>query len=316
MKKHITILIFILTVSPLIFAQRVILNQTFENAGFTGPDSLPANWVAVDADNTNPSYPNAVWKVRDTSATFPGVNASIHSRANFYTPRSISIPWRSGDPVADDWIFTDSLRIQTGDTLKFWMLLGTPADSILGVNLTNYIDTMQVWVCFDQDPAATLAKLGPTIRSADSNNVWNEYKYDLSAYAGQKIYIAFRYYMNTTVDGLWCNIDNVWVGNLSGTGIGIQQIGNEIPRKFELKQNYPNPFNPVTNIEFSIAKTNKVNLIVYNSIGQVVSTLVNQELKPGIYKYDFNATGLPSGSYYYRLTAGDFVQTNKMILVK
>ena len=314
MKKALLILLLAVILCPSILSQRVLLNETFETSGFTGPDSLPANWVAVDADNTNPSYPNAVWKVRDTNSTFPGVNASIKSRANFYTPRSISIPWRAGDPVADDWVFTDSLNIQAGDSLKFWMLLGTPADSILGLNLTNYIDTMQVWICFDQDPSATLAQLGPTIRSADSSNVWNEYKYDLSTYAGQKIYVAFRYYMNTTVDGLWCNIDNVWVGNQSA--IGIQQIGNEVPKRFELKQNYPNPFNPVTNIEFSVAKTRDVSLVIYNSLGQLVSTLVNQELKPGTYKYDFNASGLPSGSYFYRLTAGDFVQTNKMILVK
>lgn len=315
MKKTITILLFILTISPFIYSQRILMNETFETSGFVGPDSLPSNWVAIDADGTNSTYPNAIWRVRDTSATFPGVNAGIRSRANFYTPRGMSIPWRAGDPVADDWVFTDSLRIATGDTLKFWMLLGTPADSILGINFTNYIDTMQVWVSLDQDPSTAVTKLA-TIRSADSNNVWNQYMYDLSAFNGQKVYIAFRYYMNTTVDGLWCNIDNVWVGNLSGSGIGIEQIGNGVPRTFELRQNYPNPFNPVTNIEFDIAKTKFTNLTIYNSIGQVVATLVNQELKPGTYKYDFNASGLPSGSYYYRLTAGDFVKTNKMILVK
>ncbi len=313
MKKIFTVFIFILAISPFIYSQRVLMNETFESSGFVGPDSLPTNWVAVDADGTNSSYPNAIWRVRDTSATFPGVNAAIKSRANFYTRRSISIPWRAGNPVADDWVFTDSLRIQTGDSLKFWMLLGTPADSILGINLTHYIDTMQVWVCFDQDPAAALTKLA-TIRSSDSDNVWNQYKYNLSTYNGQKIYIAFRYFMNTTDDGLWCNIDNVFVGNSSA--IGIQQIGSEVPRTFELKQNYPNPFNPVTNIEFSIAKTRDVSLVIYNSIGQLVQTLVNQELKAGNYKYDFNASGLPSGSYYYRLTAGDFVRTNKMILIK
>jgi len=313
MKKLFTILLLASILTPFLYSQRIVMNQTFETAGFTGPDSLPTNWVQVDQDGTNPSYPNAVWKVRDTSATFPGVNASVHSRANFFTPRGLSIPWRAGDPVADDWVFTDSLNIQAGDSLRFWMLLGTPADSILGVNFQNYIDTMQVWVCVDQDPAAAITKLS-TIRSADSSNVWNEYSYDLSSYAGQKIYIAFRYYMNTTVDGLWCNIDNVFVGNRSA--IGIQPISTEVPKRFELKQNYPNPFNPVTNIEFSIVKGGFVNLVIFNALGQQVSTLVNQDLKAGSYKYDFNASGLPSGTYYYRLTSGEFTQTNKMILVK
>jgi hypothetical protein len=59
-----------------------------------------------------------------------------------------------------------------------------------------------------------------------------------------------------------------------------------------------------------------VNLIVFNSLGQEVKTLVNQDLKAGSYKVDFNAGYLPSGVYYYRITAGDFVKTNKMILVK
>lgn len=315
MKRNLLIVMLIALLAPLSFSQRIILNQTFETAGLTGSDSLPTNWVAVDADGTNSNYPNAVWRVRDTSATFPGVNASVKSRANFFTRRGLSIPWRAGDPVADDWVFTDSLRIQSGDTLKFWMLLGTPADSILGgINLTHYIDTMQVWVCTDQDPVAALNKLA-TIRSSDSDNVWNEYKFNLSAYNGQKIYIAFRYFMNTTVDGLWCNIDNVWVGNSSA--IGIQPINSSVPRHYELKQNYPNPFNPVTNIEFSIVHTNHVSLVIYNSVGQEVANLVNQQLAPGTYKYDFNASNLPSGSYYYRLTAGDdFVKTNKMILVK
>lgn len=312
MKKILFTFLFLLLLSPVLFSQRILMNETFETSGLGG-DSLPPNWFSLDDDGTNPGFPNAVWRVRDTSATFPGVNASIHSRANFFTRRSISIPWRAGDPVADDWVWTDSLRIATGDSLIFTMLLGTPADSILGINLTNYIDTMQVWVCSDQDPAAVLQKLA-TIRSSDSDNVWKEYKYNLSSFNGQKIYIAFRYYMNTTVDGLWCNIDNVFVGNRNA--IGIQPISSNVPKRFDLKQNYPNPFNPVTNIEFDLAKNEFTTLIVYNSNGQLVETLVNQNLNAGSYKVDFNASKLASGTYFYRLIAGDFVKTSKMILVK
>jgi hypothetical protein len=175
------------------------------------------------------------------------------------------------------------------------------------------IDSMQVYVCADQVPELQIQKLA-TIIASDTSNVWTQHKFDLSQFNGQTICVAFRYNMNVSVDGLWCNIDDVFIGNHSA--IGIQPISTEIPEKFDLRQNYPNPFNPVTNIEFSIAKTSNVNLVVYNTLGQVVSELVNQELKPGIYKYDFNASNLPSGTYLYRLTAGTFVKTNKMILVK
>ncbi|HEY3250598.1 MAG TPA: choice-of-anchor J domain-containing protein [Ignavibacteria bacterium] len=312
MKRIFLLFCFALILASTAFSQRILINEVFETSGLNA-DSLPTNWAQFDVDQTNPTYPLAVWHVRDTSANFPGVNADLHSRANFYTRRSVSIPWRAGDPVADDWLITDSLRIQTGDSLIFWMLLGTPADSIIGFNLTDYIDTMQVWVCFFQDPGATLQKLA-TIRSADSNNVWNEYKYNLSPWAGQLIYIAFRYYMNTTVDGLWVNIDNVFVGNHSA--IGIKPISTEIPKRFDLKQNYPNPFNPVTNIEFDIAKSEFVKLIIYNSTGQEVETLVNQNMTPGSYRVDFNAKNLASGTYFYRLITDDFVKTNKMVIVK
>lgn len=313
MKKLFYTLLFFIVLSPIGLSQRILINENFETSGLTGPDSLPTGWLAFDEDGTNPSYPNAKWRARDTSADFPGVNASIHSRANGFSKRSISVPWRAGDPVANDWFITPELSIQAGDSLIFWMLLGTPADSILGLNLTHYIDTMQVWVCLAQDPNIAIEKLA-TIRSSDSDNVWNKYSFNLSSYAGQNIYIGFRYYMNTTVDGLWCNIDDIFIGNHSA--IGIQQINSEVPMRFDLKQNYPNPFNPVTNIEFDIAKTEQVNLVIFNSLGQEVATLVNQQLTPGTYKYDFNASGLPSGAYFYRITAGNFVKTNKMILSK
>ncbi|MCX7878803.1 MAG: T9SS type A sorting domain-containing protein [Ignavibacteria bacterium] len=83
-----------------------------------------------------------------------------------------------------------------------------------------------------------------------------------------------------------------------------------------MKQNYPKPFNPVTNIEFDLPFTNHTRLRIYNSMGQEVATLVNEELPAGSYKYSFNAEKLPSGVYLYKLESGGFVETKKMTLVK
>src|SRR5688572_27935065 len=121
MKKLFTAFLFLMLLSPVLFSQRILINETFETSGFTGPDSLPTGWLSFDQDNSNPTYPNAVWKVRDTSADFPGVNPVIHSRANFFTPRGLSIPWRAGGDIADDWAITPDLNILTGDSLIFWM---------------------------------------------------------------------------------------------------------------------------------------------------------------------------------------------------
>lgn len=104
--------------------------------------------------------------------------------------------------------------------------------------------------------------------------------------------------------------------NSGGNIIGIQQVSNTIPGSFELKQNYPNPFNPVTNIGFSLPEAGSVKLAVYDAAGREVAGLVNRTLSAGIYNFDFNASNLSSGVYFYRLTAGEFTGIRKMILIK
>lgn len=87
--------------------------------------------------------------------------------------------------------------------------------------------------------------------------------------------------------------------------------------QFYLGQNYPNPFNPSTTIDYSIAQKLLVNLKVYDVLGREVAVLVNNSLKPTeSYSEVFTANNLPSGVYFYRLTAGEFYQTKKLILFK
>jgi hypothetical protein len=89
-----------------------------------------------------------------------------------------------------------------------------------------------------------------------------------------------------------------------------------IPVQFSLEQNYPNPFNPSTTIEYSIPESSNVKLIVFNSLGEKVTTLVNNFEEAGIHKVNFDAKDLSSGIYFYQLRAGSFVETKKMILTK
>ncbi len=98
--------------------------------------------------------------------------------------------------------------------------------------------------------------------------------------------------------------------------IGITPIGTEIPASYTLKQNYPNPFNPVTNIKFSVPKTGLVKLTVYDAAGRETAVLFNGELSAGSYNYDFDASQLASGIYFYKLESNDFTQTKKMVLIK
>lgn len=102
--------------------------------------------------------------------------------------------------------------------------------------------------------------------------------------------------------------------------VGIISLGNEIPKSFSLCQNYPNPFNPVTKIKFDIPAGNGrdyfVKLIIYDILGKEVATLVNEELKPGTYEAEWNAADFSSGIYFYKITAGDYTETKKMVLMK
>lgn len=89
-----------------------------------------------------------------------------------------------------------------------------------------------------------------------------------------------------------------------------------IPAEFDLSQNYPNPFNPATLIKYSIAKESLVKLAVFNNIGQHVASLVDQVMQPGKYSVTFDGTSFASGVYYYKLSAGNFTEIKKMILIK
>ncbi|MBK9098768.1 MAG: S8 family serine peptidase [bacterium] len=107
---------------------------------------------------------------------------------------------------------------------------------------------------------------------------------------------------------------------------GTTEYSNEVfaevgaPTNFALMQNYPNPFNPSTTIEFSIPETSNISVEIYNVIGELVASLINQSLDAGYHKINFNASNLPSGTYVYQLKAngqnGTFVETKKMLLMK
>ncbi len=101
-----------------------------------------------------------------------------------------------------------------------------------------------------------------------------------------------------------------------GPPIGITPISTEVPRQFRLEQNYPNPFNPSTSIEFSLPEKSFVKIIIYDISGRAVEELAGFELEPGTYKTDWNASNNASGVYFYRLAAGSFTETKKMILTK
>ncbi|MFA5405302.1 MAG: T9SS type A sorting domain-containing protein, partial [Ignavibacteria bacterium] len=110
-------------------------------------------------------------------------------------------------------------------------------------------------------------------------------------------------------------VDRVYVVDL-GNLTTITPISGEIPKDYTLSQNYPNPFNPSTSIDFSLPKAGYISLKVYNSMGKEVKTLTDGNFNAGNYAIGFDATGLSSGIYFYKLQTEGFTATKKMLLVK
>ncbi|NOS86776.1 MAG: T9SS type A sorting domain-containing protein [Ignavibacteria bacterium] len=117
--------------------------------------------------------------------------------------------------------------------------------------------------------------------------------------------------------------DSVFLKTTNGglTFITMQQ--NEIPVSYSLSQNYPNPFNPVTNIKFEIPKSGFVKITIFDLLGREITTLIDQQMQPGSYNIDWDASKYPSGVYFYKLevrqagsSTGDYVDSKKMVLVK
>lgn len=164
----------------------------------------------------------------------------------------------------------------------------------------------------------TLGSIGPNVfagtnsgvfLSIDNGGSWVDTKFP----SGQIVWnIAiskdFIFATSDPAGGVWwCQLSRL---------LSVQDPTNGLPSQLKLYQNYPNPLNPSTTISFSLPRSSFVTIKIYNVLGQIVSTLLQERRVPGTYNVQFDASNLPSGVYYYRLSAGDFIQTKKMLVVK
>ena len=176
------------------------------------------------------------------------------------------------------WIFGDASR----NTLEFWF------NDSEGVNVPLFVDSL----------------------------TWTGWKYkqiDLSGYSNLSFHsIVINQNSNGEIGGQ-LYFDKV-LTNTTVTGINDAKL--EVPSDYYLGQNYPNPFNPSTSIEYRIADASFVTINIYDPLGRIVKTLVNENQRAGKYTLNFDGTNLTSGIYFYTITANNFIKTNKMILMK
>lgn len=159
--------------------------------------------------------------------------------------------------------------------------------------------------------AGTQAPAGGVKKTTNTGASWTQ----MSTSAVDGIIGMDLSYSGTTVCAYALAQDGT-VLKLNDNVIGIEPVNNIVPKSYSLEQNYPNPFNPTTYIKYSVPRSANVIIKIYNTLGSYVSTLVNEYHAAGNYSAAFNAEGLSSGIYYYTISAGEFTDTKKMVLVK
>jgi hypothetical protein len=112
---------------------------------------------------------------------------------------------------------------------------------------------------------------------------------------------------------------HAYLSSLLDTSSGPSEVNNNrshVIEVFQLYQNYPNPFNPATTLDFSLPKKAFVRLTIFNLLGQHIATLIEGEKDAGVHHFIWDAKNFPSGTYFYRLQAGNFMETKKLLLLK
>ena len=278
----------------------VFNNKIYVAGGSPGLNHVPSNKLEI----YDPATDN--WTSGDTMlAARYQPQGAVLSDTFYVIGGLIGSPWtgqphvQKYDPTSDTWVWGTSLdtgRVgHSADELdnKIYVIGGDRQPPIL-MNVMEYDPQTKAWTVIDTIPS---------IMIIHSSSVYNN---EIYVFGGNTVSIP-----NIILT------DNVYSYDPWPPGPNsIESKNNLKPYDFALQNNYPNPFNPRTAIEFSIPKSEFVTLKIYNAVGMEVTTLVSDRLTVGSYHYEWNASSLASGVYLYRLQAGEYVETRKMVLLK
>jgi len=196
----------------------------------------------------------------------------------------------------------ETLMARTTDGGQTWSIEILNPFSVCSIREIEMINSQVGWFAGANNGGAMLAK------TTDGGNTWED---QLPFQAGFESISM----VNENVGYVVGRFGRIYKTNNGGIS-GIDENNSGLPEDFSLHQNYPNPFNPSTKIEYQIANAGFVNLRVYDVLGNEVETLINKEMPTGSYEVEFDARNLPSGIYFYKLKAGSFVETKKMVLLR
>jgi hypothetical protein len=209
-----------------------------------------------------------------------------------FAPDINSSPFFASFPVDESGVLIDSVWAR-------W--LEHDPYTIFADYKSNLLQLDSIWLeCGTSDDFYTSNYyMYQALDSAGIETIWDEYAGDHTNRIYQRIEEKMLPFFSATL-----NVTS------------INNVVSHVPLHYFLKQNYPNPFNPSTTIEFTLPKSEFVELKIYNILGKEVTTLISNKLNQGNHTYQFNGSRLASGVYYYQLQAEDYTEVKKMIFLK
>ena len=262
-----------------------------------GGTMIPPGWRVVDNDGSGDfwSFIQGLTSGGDTLVAQAGVSFWWSNWTN-----------ANSNDLLDEWIIGPRIpNIVSGDSLYFWA----------GAIDQGFDDSLKVFISTTDSLLGSFTNQIAYFKVDGPFGSWHQYGFDLSPFDGEDIFIGVNYYLVDAVN----NADNVWVDHFlitTDNPSAVDEGDVTAPTEFVLHQNYPNPFNPSTTFSFSILNSSFAILSVYDLLGREVATIINEELPPGVYTRAWDASDQASGVYFYRLKAGDYVATKKLVLMR
>lgn len=304
--------------------------STWHLSGITGKD---VRAIAIDPANNNiyaGTWGYGIFKSTDNGETWNRLSAE---------PSNLAVHAISINANSEIYAGTfGSGVLKSTDNGTTWNKLNVGYDHIWALGISSngniYAGTYGDGMYRSTDNGANWTK--------SSNGINSAFIYSITMDAGTNVYVgawAEGVYTSADNGNEWSSMgmnglgvssvivnpysNSLYVGTSNGavyttraSATGVQNDENTVPVKFALEQNYPNPFNPSTSIKFSIPSAGHYELKVYDVLGKEVATLVNENYNPGNYTVNFNAAGLSSGMYIYRLSGSNVNMVKKMMLLK
>jgi hypothetical protein len=294
-------------VSNTVNALAVVDNEVYVGGFFTSAGGVSANYVARFNTQTN------TWSSLGTGSS-NGVSSTVRALAVVGNEVYVGGFFTSAGGVSANRVARFNTQTNTWSTLGTGSSNGVSGSSVLalavvgnevfvGGGFTSAGGVSANYVARFNTQTNTWSTLGTGSSNGVSGGVY------ALAVAGNEVFVGGGF---TSAGGVSANYVARWN---SGTS-RVEQLSPTAPKTFLLEQNYPNPFNPSTTIRYQLPVASEVKLEVYDVLGKKIATLVNERQSAGSYQVVWNASGLSSGTYFYRLQAGTFVETKKMIMVK